>query len=421
MTYRPSDNRDGSGVHLPAALTITVLDGFDALSLSMVAPGMIEELGIRSSALAAVFASAQGGMILGAMAGGWLADRIGRLRMLLIALALFGIMALLMPQCSSLGPILVNRVIAGVGLGAAAPIAVALLGSTAQAAPSNLAVSLTWAGIGVGGLLAAAFNYLIVPQYGWQSIFISGGFLAIPAAFVAWQAFRRVDKGAEEIPRPTVDRARLRSGPIGLGYLLICAMFFFGYMTTSLIVSWLPTILSRQQGTVGMLSGTFAAVNVGGVAGALLLGWGADRVRNPGLLSVGWIAAGVCALAAGLLMRGNASIAVFSVLACTIATGAQSLSVALVNRMYAHTFRRTTTVGIAVGFGRGGQFSALAVSGLLLVQGISEKGLLAFGGMAAAVAGFFAFLTSRSGHTSAADRSICSGRSPPSGKCHLSK
>lgn len=60
-------------------------------------------------------------MIFGAFAGGALADKRGRLRLLLAAPGLFGIAALTMALVSNTGEILINRLIAGIGLGAAAP------------------------------------------------------------------------------------------------------------------------------------------------------------------------------------------------------------------------------------------------------------------------------------------------------------
>ena len=113
------------------------------------------------------FASAMGGMIIGAIVGGALADRVGRVRILIGSLALFGAAALFMPLANDAVQVSLNRLIAGIGLGAAAPIAVGLLNRTGRRPPSELIIAAVVAGIPIGGSLAALFNYAFVSAWGW--------------------------------------------------------------------------------------------------------------------------------------------------------------------------------------------------------------------------------------------------------------
>lgn len=378
-----------------AAACVTIVDGFDAFSMSLAAPAMIRDLGLPTVVLGPIFASTMGGMIIGALGGGALADTLGRLRILLIALVLFGAAALTVPLLSTVTEIVANRVIAGIGLGAAAPIAVALLNGTSDRPPSDLVVSFVWGGIAVGGVLAAGFNYLVVPGFGWRSLFVAGGVLPAVVALVAWAVFRgtepsRADAGRAARPRLidlfTEGRAA-RSLPT-------LAMFFFGYVTTSMIVNWLPTVLDHEGATPAMISATFAGINVGSAAGSFALGFLSSRFRSRFSLMLAWAVAGACAIAASL--PGAATqLAVFAALAATLAAGSQALSVALANRLHVGRNLESTTVGLMLSGGRIGQFAALGVSGVLLAAGLPERSLFAFAGASACVAALIALFLGR--------------------------
>src|SRR5215469_2513388 len=177
------------------AAAITILDGFDAFSFSLMAPQIGATLRIPTASLGVIFASVMAGMILGAIAGGALADRLGHLRVLYVALALFGASALALSLVSSTGltgvdVISLNRLISGMGLGAAAPIAVGLLNQSSERPPSELIIALVWAGIPLGGTLAALYKYAFVPVGAWRSIFVLGGILPLFVGLFAYRIFR---------------------------------------------------------------------------------------------------------------------------------------------------------------------------------------------------------------------------------------
>jgi MFS family permease len=379
-----------------AAAAVTATDGFDAFSLSLTAPHIGSDLHIQAAAFGSIFASNMGGMILGALLGGASADRLGRVRVLLFALAVFALAALAMPWMGSVREIIVNRLCSGIGLGAAAPIAVALLSRTNTKPPSQLVLSLVWSGIGVGGVLAAIFNYVVVTPYGWQSMFIAGGLLPLVPAVLSYVVFRKRDS---QVPGNGAG-GRPRLGDLfapgwAARTIAIGIMFFFGYVTTSVIVFWLPTILNHRHASTGMISVTFGALNVGGFFGTLALGWLSTRPAFVWTLPAGWGIAGLCALCAALPMLHAEPMALLATVAASVAAGSQALSVAAANQLHRARALESTSVGFAASLGRVGQFAALSLTGVVLGWGAPETSLFAFAGASAVIAAMIAVFVAR--------------------------
>lgn len=382
-----------------AATTITIIDGFDAFSMSLTAPRIISELAIPTSWLGEVFASTIGGMITGAVAGGALADKLGRLRVLLIALFVFGSAALTMCFVTNSGQLLLNRLVAGIGLGAAAPIAVALLNHSDSDAPSDLIVSFVWAGLALGGVFAAGFNYFVIPSFGWRSIFVAGGVLPFAAAIGAYAIFQRrahAERNVNDADKTRKSRiADLFRGNRARQTIATALMFFFGYITTSMIVNWLPTILNHSNASALMISATFAGVNVGSALGALGLGYVSSHTHSAYVLTIAWISTGICVGCAALPGTEPMLLAFLGIAAATAGVGSQSLSVAYANRLHHSSNLESTSIGFMIGAGRVGQFTALSASGALLAIGLPEKSVLAVAGVSACIAGIVALLIAK--------------------------
>lgn len=385
-----------------AALFITVLDGFDAFSLSLAGPRIAEDLGVPTAALGGIFASAMGGMIIGAFGGGALADKFGRLRVMLLSLAVFGGAALLMPWVTTGTGLMINRAAAGVGLGAAAPIAVALLNRASSKPPSDLMIAIVWAGIAAGGIVAALYDYLLIPSLGWRSIFIAGGILPIPAGILAYAVFHRHEARSGSSPTERRTRiSRLLSRSRAAETTITAVMFLFGYVNSSVVVNWLPTILDHSGASPSMISAAFGAVNVGAVVGMVGLAVLSSRLQSAWTLVFAWGCAGALALVASLPGITAAVMALLAIGSYTVAAGAQALSVAFANRLHRDVGLESSTVGLMVSAGRIGQFAGLSVSGLLLAVNMPERGVFAMAGICACVAAGIALLAStahRRGH-----------------------
>lgn len=85
------------------------LDGFDTAIIGFIATSLVQEWGIDKTALGPVMSAALVGLAVGALAAGPLADRIGRKKVLVISLLLFGGFSLLTAFAGSLSALTLLR------------------------------------------------------------------------------------------------------------------------------------------------------------------------------------------------------------------------------------------------------------------------------------------------------------------------
>lgn len=87
---------------------------------------MAREFGLSVSQMGIAFSAGTFGLLPGAMLGGRLADRIGRKRVLIASVVLFGLLSIATAQVSTFAMLVVVRVLTGIGLGGAMPNLIAL-------------------------------------------------------------------------------------------------------------------------------------------------------------------------------------------------------------------------------------------------------------------------------------------------------
>src|SRR5438105_14726430 len=172
----------GAGIFLLCCF-VMLADGYDNQSINYAAPSIIAEWGIDRALMTPVFNFSIAGAITGAIIFSMMADRHGRRPATITAVALFGAFTLAIPFARNLVELATYRFCASLGIGAGMPLAIALACDYARSNRRALYATLLFAGYTVGssggGLLAA----VIVPQFGWRSVFYTGGFggLAIAA------------------------------------------------------------------------------------------------------------------------------------------------------------------------------------------------------------------------------------------------
>ena len=83
---------------------IVLLDGFDTAAIGFIAPSLLQEWGLEKPALGPVLSAALFGLAAGALSSGPLADRVGRKRVLVAAVLLFGMACAASTSVSRTGP-----------------------------------------------------------------------------------------------------------------------------------------------------------------------------------------------------------------------------------------------------------------------------------------------------------------------------
>ncbi|MGO0633309.1 3-(3-hydroxy-phenyl)propionate transporter MhpT [Pseudomonas sp. SAR267] len=348
---------------------VALLEGMDIQSAGIAGPSLAAHFGLSSSALGLVFSASIIGLLPGALVGGWLADRVGRKRVLMAAVSLFGLFSLATALAWNYEALLSARFLTGLGLGAAMPNLIALCSEAVEQRLHGTAVSLMYCGMPLGGALAAGIG-LTGTEESWKTVFIVGGvgpLLIMPLLYRWLPESRAFSAQRAAGARQQADWRGLFQRDTATPTLLLWVGFFFTLMVLFILQNWLPTLL-RGLGFSRVDAATVQIVlNVGGTLGALMLGRLLDR-WNVAMLVV-LMYCGILVALAGLGLSGHLTgMLVAGFTAGFFSIGGQLVLYALVPRFYP-TAIRGTGVGAAVAVGRLGSMSGPLLAGQMLAAG----------------------------------------------------
>ena len=179
----------------------TFFDAFGALTIAFVLPALIGAWKLSPGQIGAMISVGYLGQIFGALFFGWLAERVGRTKAVALAMTVDGIMSLCCAFSSSFFQLAVFRTLQGCGLGGEVPVAATYINELCEARGRGRFVMLYETIFPCGVLGASLMGILMVPRFGWQSMFILGG---IPALVIAVLVYR-----LPESPRWLIGKDRL--------------------------------------------------------------------------------------------------------------------------------------------------------------------------------------------------------------------
>jgi putative MFS transporter len=323
-----------------------VFDGYDVQMIGVVLPAIAITFALKPSAEGLLGSAAAFGMFFGAVAVGFVTDRIGRRSSLILALCTFALFSLLAAVSPNYGWLFVTRLLTGLGLGAEV---VTMYAYIAEFLPSRIRGTLVttssffWQMSAVGAALLAI---AVVPALGWRAMFLIGTAPALVGLLV-WRLLPesvrfllergRADDAARmvqslssidpaSVPEDDVTRTagqvawrqskgshrellqgRYRRLTIGIWVI----QFFNGFVLFA-IGSWLPSILVAKGFTfVHSLQYTAVIVSVGAlgnVGEGLLL----DRIGRRASMLAFFVAGGILLMlwgaqstASGILILGS--------------------------------------------------------------------------------------------------------------------
>ncbi|WP_370599416.1 3-(3-hydroxy-phenyl)propionate transporter MhpT [Pseudomonas nitroreducens] len=380
---------------------VALLEGVDIQSSGIAGPGIAAHFGLDKVQLGWVFSASILGLLPGAFVGGWLADRIGRKRVLTAAVTLFGLFSLLTTQSGSLDSLLAARFMTGLGLGAALPNLIALTSEAAGSAQRATAVSLMYCGVPLGGALASLAGMSAGAER-WQLVFHIGGWaplLVAPLLYLRLPESPAYLRPGNERQRIGVYQGLFRSGQ-ALPTLLLWLSCFFTLMVVYMLLNWLPSLLMGQGFSRAQAGSVQLLLNLGMALGSVLAGVLLDRWRPTLLVTL--IYAGILLALAGLgSLDGFVSMLLVGFTAGFFVLAAQLVLYALAPQFYPAGIR-ATGVGSAVAVGRLGSIGGPLLAGQMLASGAGATGLMAVAapGIVVAAAGIILLLRHRSGTAS---------------------
>lgn len=279
---------------LIAAFAGWALDAMDWMLLALALPLIAEEFGSGMGAMGLLGTLTLLGAAVSGLFVGVLADKFGRVKMLMFTMIFYAVMTALCGFAQSYLQLLVLRFFTGIGLGGEWGVGAALITETWPAKWRAWATSTVHSGFPVGyGLAALAYMY-IAPTYGWRYLF----FLGILPAFVA--IWIRLSVGEPEAWKQSRNRPKEKTPQMPLA-LLFQGIYLKRTIFASLLAggalmaywgmgTWVPTYLVKTKGLDIVKSGGFLLLlNFGGICGHQLFGYLSGKLgrRISMLLGIG--------------------------------------------------------------------------------------------------------------------------------------
>jgi MFS family permease len=338
------------------------------------------------------------GAVLGALAFGRMADRLGRKRLFLLTLLVYMAATVATAFSTGFASFALCRFVTGIGIGgeyAAINSAIDELIPARVRGRVNLAINGSfWIGAGLGAVLSLVLldARVVGPQDGWRVGFLVGAVLAVAILLVRrhvpesprWLLANGRAEEAErvmavattsnralptwgEVTRVLVHRYRQRS--LVVLALMVSQAFFYNaiFFTYALVLTRFHGV---DPARVGLYILPFA---LGNVLGPLLLGPLFDRVGRRRMIGLTYALAGVCLLGTGAAFLVDALTAVTQTVAWSVvfffASAAASSAYLTASEVFPLEMRAVAiSVFYAVGTGIGG-FAAPALFGALVESG----------------------------------------------------
>ncbi|MEU9596559.1 aromatic acid/H+ symport family MFS transporter [Streptomyces sp. NPDC048109] len=385
-----------------------LFDGLDMFVYGSVLPHMLEEkaLGITSGQAGDLGSYATFGMLVGALAAGTIADRIGRKKLMVSCVALFSLASGLCAIAGSVAVFGLGRTLAGVGLGGLLPTAISMVSDYAPRGRAAITIGLLMTAHHAGGILSAYVALWIVEPLGWRSAFwvcvmpllfvpVLLRFLPESLGFLVAQgrteeARTLAGRYDVELPAAPADKpagarwenlANLFRGREWIQTLLYWPASFGGLLLVYGVATWLPTLMRGEGYELGSALTFVVLFNLGGIVGMLVAGRASDRFGAPRISAI-WFAVTACGV---FLLSVHMPLAVTFVvvfLTGVFLNSAQTMIYATVSIGSAPA-NRATAVGWTSGMGRFGAVFGPWLGGQLLAADRAGWGFTAF-----AIAGF---------------------------------
>ena len=399
------------------------LEGFDFQAISYAAPALGKALAISKPMFGPLFSAGQLGLTIGALLFGIAGDRWGRKRVFIFCGVDFGLGSLATALSSSYSTLMFWRLIAGLGLGGAGPIAITI---ASDYCPRKVRAALTmimYCGFTIGGVFAGAVNAYF-EHLGWQSVFFIGGALPLLLAPILMLALpeslnylvSRGTRGAE-IARviaklapgthPSRDsrffmeqayekklqvRELFRTG-YARRTILLWISLFISLITLFSLTNWLPTLLSSAGITPKQIVTVTALAQAAGLVGSLAAARLIVSHRPFRVAALGYGLAALLLVVLGNVGSNYAAFLVVNSFLYFFLIGDQNIVNAMSGALSPPKFRATGS-GWAIGIGRIGGIVGPSIAGALLAFNWTPSQLFILAALPALATATFIFLLS---------------------------
>ena len=308
-------------------LVLFMISGMFSQMLALAVPAIVADWGLPETALASPMAAVLVGSGIGTVAGGAIADSIGRRMLIAVSLLLLCMFAGAAAFARTPMQLALPIFLGGVAMGSLYAAAMALITELVPDKRRPFIISITVAALPVGLAICSGLGALMLPTVGWRPFFLLVASVGLPVlvaffwfvpespSFLARAPGRRgeyerviarlgLDPVADphgdaaqsvEVPLATRLAAVIRANPRGTFGLW--GLFFATYIFGNAILSWLPLALSNLGFGISFASGAITAWTIASMSSTPLAGWLISRLGMRTEASGSALLAGFVALA----------------------------------------------------------------------------------------------------------------------------
>lgn len=347
-----------------------LLEGYDLVALGASSLALRHaDLQISPARLTVIATVSLIGVMIGAAFVTPMADRIGRRTVLIASVATFSLFTILLPLSPNFEVFSALRLLAGLGLGACMPTALAVMSEYRPPERRTRANTTTMTGYHCGAVAASLLALAVADA--WQVLFTAGGAVGLVLAVIMWFKLEETANldarggKAEKVSVLDLLRPRFLRTTIA-----VWVGTFMGLLLVYGLNTWLPSLMKTAGYDVSTSITLLFVLNAGGVVGMLLAGRVGDT-RGISRTVLTWFGIGAVLLALlSIRIHSAVLLDVVIFLAGVFVFSAQVLVYAYVARSFPDRIRGSA-LGITSGIGRFGAITGPLITGVLVSSGVA--------------------------------------------------
>lgn len=217
----------------------------DRTAISISATHIIKDLAISPVKMGAVLSMFYIGYTIMQIPGGWLADKIGSKKVILVAVALWSVFTMLTGMVESLMALLVIRLLFGLGEGGFPPASFKSVAENFSGVARSNASSAMVSSNYIGSMIAPLIVAPLILAFDWRNTFMIIGGIGFIYIFL----FAFLTPSSKAV-RQTVDHSKTASSLVLKNKYLwtICAMWFGISIVNKGLDTWMPIYLMTERG-----------------------------------------------------------------------------------------------------------------------------------------------------------------------------
>lgn len=381
-------------------MLMNMLDGMDVMVIAYAAPPLADAWSIAPGTLGTIFSAGLLGMTLGAMFLAPIADRIGRRRMIMTCIVLMGIGTLVTAYAQNVTQLILLRLASGLGIGAMLATSATMGAEYVPKRLKNLGVSVVFAGYPAGAVLSGLVAAWIIPNQGWQSIFIFAGTVTLVTLIPVWfllpesleflikergknaldavnRILRRMkveplrelppEPDGEEIKRASVKALFAHGRRNATTWLWIA--FFTSFATLYFLTSWIPKLATNTGLSLELAIYAGTVFNLGAFFGIIAQGTFSHHFGLRKTICAFLVATAILMAVFGFWQQPWVILLMFGLIGFGVQGGFVGLY-AVAAWLYPMEIRNTG-IGWGIGAGRTGAIVGPKIGGTLVGMGLS--------------------------------------------------